>query len=115
MNGFPGKEAERLCLAFEEAASYAISLGFGREDDLLRLQLSHTSIGLEMVVRSKELPLEDEALPAFDPRRFATTEDDTGLHTFLARRMVDEVTFSFLVTTQFVQKYGLDIRLRGYE
>lgn len=96
MIGFPVKEAERLCLAFEEAASYAISLGFGQEDDLLRLQLSRTTIGLRVVVRSKGLPLDDESLPSFDPQRFAAAEDATGLHTFLARQMVDEVTFSLL-------------------
>ncbi|SDB45372.1 Anti-sigma regulatory factor (Ser/Thr protein kinase) [Desulfonatronum thiosulfatophilum] len=94
--GFSVMDAERLCLAFEEAASYAISLGFGREDDLLRLGLFRTTIGLEMVVRSKGLPLEDEALPTFDPQRFAVAGDDTGLHSFLARQMVDEVTFSLL-------------------
>ncbi|WP_028571060.1 ATP-binding protein [Desulfonatronum lacustre] len=94
--GFSAKDAERLCLAFEEAASYAISLGFGQEDDVLRLGLSRTTIGLEMVVRSKGLPLEDEALPTFDPQRFAVAGDDTGLHSFLARQMVDEVTFSLL-------------------
>ncbi len=92
--GFSPKDAQRLCLAFEEAFSYAISLGFGREDDLVRLRLSRTTLGLEMVVRSKGLPLEDEALPAFDPQRFAAAGDDTGLHSFLARQMVDRITFS---------------------
>ena len=94
--GFLPKDAQRLCLAFEEASSYAISLGFGQENDLLRLELSRTTIGLEMVLRSKGLPLEDEALPAFDPQRFADAEDATGLQSFLARQMVDKVTFSLL-------------------
>lgn len=92
--GFSSKDAQRLCLAFEEASSYAISLGFGREDDVLRVRLSRNTIGLEMVVRSKGLPLEDEALPAFDPQRFFAAGDDTGLHSFLARQMVDRITFS---------------------
>ena len=96
LTGFSAKDAERLCLAFEESASYAISLGFGREDDLLKLQLSSTTIGLEMVVRSRGLPLEDEALPSFDPQRFAAAGDVAGLHSYLARQMVDEVTFSLL-------------------
>ena len=94
--GFSPKDAQRLCLAFEEAFSYAISLGFGREDDLVRLRLSRTTLGLHIVVRSRGLPLEDEALPAYDQQRFATAEDATGLHTFIARHMVDEVTFSLL-------------------
>jgi serine/threonine-protein kinase RsbW len=96
LSGFSAKDSQRICLAFEEASTYSISLGFGREDDLLRVRFSRTTLGLHIVIRSRGLPLEDEALPAFDPRRFSTAGDATGLHTFLARHMVDEVTFALL-------------------
>lgn len=96
LSGFSAKDSQRICLAFEEASAYSISLGFGREDDLLRVRMSRTTLGLQIVVRSKGLPLEDEALPTFDAQRFAAAEDATGLHAFLARHMVDEVTFSLL-------------------
>lgn len=92
--GFSAKESDRFCLAYEEAASYAILMGYGQEEDLLRVQVSRTLTGLCLIIRAKGLPLDDEALPAFDPTRFATSEDATGLHTFLARKMVDELTFS---------------------
>ncbi|WP_031388078.1 ATP-binding protein [Desulfonatronum thiodismutans] len=95
-SGFSATDSQRICLAFEEASTYSISLGFGREDDLLRVRLSRTTLGLHIVLRSRGLPLEDEALPAFDAQRFASAEDVTGLQTFLARHMVDEVTFSLL-------------------
>lgn len=96
LSGFSAKDSQRICLAFEEASTYSISLGFGREDDLLRVRLSRTTLGLHIVVRSKGLPLEDDALPAFDQQRFVVLDDSTGLNSFLARHMVDDVVFSLL-------------------
>lgn len=94
--GFVGEEVQRICLAVEEAACYSISLGCGGERDELLVSFSQTTLGMQLTFRSKGLPLEESALPQFDPYRLHAQGDMTGLSPFLVRNMVDESTFSVL-------------------
>jgi serine/threonine-protein kinase RsbW len=94
--GFGGSDLSRICLALEEAACYAISLGYGGERDVLRVGLGRTALGLQMTVLSKGLPLDEESLPQFDPLRLHSEGDMTGMHALLVRSAVDKAVFSIL-------------------
>lgn len=94
--GFGGSDLSRICLALEEAVCYAISLGYGGKRDVLRIGLARTALGLQMTVMSKGLPLDEEALPQFDPHRLHAEGDMTGVHALLVRSTMDKAVFSAL-------------------
>lgn len=94
--GFDGRDLSRICLALEEAVCHAVSLGYGGERDMLRVTLGRTALGLQTSILSKGLPLDEEALPRFDPHRLQSEEDMTGMHAHLLRGMVDKAVFATL-------------------
>lgn len=94
--GFDKPNVSRICLALEEAVCYAISLGYDGERDALRVALARTTLGLQMTVTSKGLPLNEDSLPQFDPQRLESEGDMTGIHSHLIRSTVDKAVFSIL-------------------
>jgi len=96
LKGFSLPDTQRIALAVEEAAMYAISFGYGESDARLSIELAHTRHGLAITLRSRGLPLDEEHLPHYDPERLFKEDDTTGLSSFLIRKMVDRATFSVL-------------------
>ncbi|MFO7728918.1 MAG: ATP-binding protein, partial [Desulfonatronovibrio sp.] len=94
--GFDKTNASRICLALEEAVCYAISLGYDSERDSLRVTLGRTTLGLQITVTSKGLPLNEDSLPQFDRQRLESEGDMTGIHSHLIRSAVDKAVFSIL-------------------
>jgi serine/threonine-protein kinase RsbW len=92
--GFSQEDAERISLAAEEAMAGAISLGYGGPDDVVELSILRTSLGIEIVLRSRGLPLEREELPVYDPTHAVRSTDVTGLGDLFIDRMMDKVSFS---------------------
>lgn len=96
LKGFSLPDAQRIALAVEEAAIYAIGFGYGETDAKLSIDLAQTCHGLQIVLRSRGLPLDEAQLPHYDPERFLKEDDTTGLSPFLIHRMVDRAVFSVL-------------------
>jgi len=94
--GFDEPDISWLSLALEEAFCHAISLGYGGEEDALRVVLGKTTLGLQITLTSKGVPLDDEALPQFDQQRLNAEGDMTGMSAFLMRNSVDKATFTIL-------------------
>ncbi len=92
--GFPQEDAERISLAAEEAMAGAISFGYGGPCDVVELRIQRTSLGIEMVLRSRGLPLEREELPGYDPTHAVRSADVSGLGDLFIDRMMDKVSFS---------------------
>jgi len=94
--GFGGRDLSRICLALEEAVCHAVSLGYGGERDMLRVGLGRSALGLQITILSKGLPLDEEALPRFDPHRLQSEGDMTGMQAHLLRGVVDKAVFATL-------------------
>ncbi|NJN46398.1 MAG: ATP-binding protein [Candidatus Competibacteraceae bacterium] len=94
--GFTGAESQRICLALEEAVLNAIEFGYGGPQDTLTIALSRTSLGLQIVLHSRGLPLEMEELPKYDPQRAKEHQDITGLGMLVIQEMMDRVSSALL-------------------
>ncbi len=94
--GLEASDTDRVCLALEEAIQYALSFSYGGGDDELHITFSRSPLGLQQSLRWKGLPLEEEALPQFDPLRLREKDDTAGLSSFLIRNMVDQSSFALL-------------------
>lgn len=92
--GFPKSDIQLISLALAEAALYNLEFGYGAPDDTFAAAFSRTSLGIQLTLRSKGLPLEEEKLPKFDLDRFSMDVDSTGLSSHLVRNIVDKVTFT---------------------
>ncbi|MFP4084209.1 MAG: ATP-binding protein [Desulfonatronovibrio sp.] len=94
--GFGEPDISRISLALEEAFCYAVSMGYGTDRDTVRVILGRTALGLRMTLTSRGIPLDEEALPRYDPKRLHLDGDMTGIHSHLVRSTVDKAVFSIL-------------------
>lgn len=92
--GFAAQDAEGICLALEEAVSNAIEYGYGDANEMIDITVSSSALGLELAIKARCLPLDQEQLPKYDPQRALTTGDASGLSLLLMKEMMDQVGFS---------------------
>lgn len=96
LGGFSESDVQRICLALEEALLYTLEMGYNEPDETMSVDVSRTMLGIQISLRARGLPLEEEQLPRFDPARLHTNGDTTGLSPFLIRNLVDTARFAVL-------------------
>ncbi len=94
--GFSEPDVQLICLALAAAALYTLELGYDAPDETMSVNVSQTMLGIQMSLRSRGLPLEEDQLPQYDPSRLRADGDTTGLSPFLIRNLVDTATFAIL-------------------
>ena len=67
----------------------ALELGYNMPGETMAVSLPQTTLGIQMTLRSKGLPLDDDMLHRFDPERLRTDGVFTGLSSFLIWNLVD--------------------------
>lgn len=94
--GFEDSQASLIALALEESFIYAIEMGYEGIQGEIKITLSSTSMGLEIVIHSSGLPLKPDQLPAYSPQKALKNQDLHGLSFFLVKKLMDRVAFSVL-------------------
>ncbi|BBD09350.1 GNAT family N-acetyltransferase [Desulfovibrio ferrophilus] len=90
--GFAPRDADRICLALEEAMANAIKYGYGGTNDRLHISLTRASMGIKIILRSRGLTLDQKHLPQYDPALAHDAQDTTGLSFHLIQKLVDTVS-----------------------
>ena len=92
--GFDSESSTEISLACEEAIHNAIELGHDASRNL-QIELLKSSKGMNVRLQSESLPLNPEQLAQYDPQQLHAG-DTAGLSFLLMKKMMDQVSFTFL-------------------
>jgi anti-sigma regulatory factor (Ser/Thr protein kinase)/N-acetylglutamate synthase-like GNAT family acetyltransferase len=96
LSGFSEPDVQRICLALEESVLYTLELGYNAPGETMSVDVSQTMLGIQISLRARGLPLEEEQLPRYDPSHLHTNGDTAGLSPYLIRNLVDTARFVVL-------------------
>ena len=92
--GFVQKTAGLIAQGVEEAVLNALEMGYGGMEDEIIICMAATSMGIEVSVSSRGLPLNPEQLPQYKPEHNGPQYDAGGLSFFLVKQLMDKVSFA---------------------
>ncbi|XPV75130.1 MAG: GNAT family N-acetyltransferase [Desulfovibrio sp.] len=106
--GFLKEDVSRICLAMDEGIQHALEFGYGGPQETIQVDISRTSLGLQIAIVFHGLPLEIEQLPKYDQFRALEYGDVTGISLLLIEKLLDKTSFSIHpggIRTLSMEKY----------